>query len=239
MTQQTLMVDRRPEGAPTADDPLGRRPRRLSWRSVGPDLVYLTSGFFLTLFSFGLLLPLFVLGLSTAVLWVGLPILGFTLLTATWFARENRELLRRWGNPVGEPAHRWSSRRRVLGMLLDPRAWRELLHGILVALPLRITTFVVPIAWLAGGLGGVTWFVWGLFLPRDEHNGVAWLLVHGAGLDLGSNRYLAEALSMFVAGLILLVTAPLVTRLCARTDASVARVLLGGHTSGDLEGSVR
>lgn len=240
MTTQTLRPGRRPAGSRAhGGDRIDPGDRRLSWRSVGSDLAYLTSGFFLTLFSFVLLLPLFVVGLSTAVLWIGLPILGFTLLTATWFARENRELLRRWGDTVTEPAHRWSARRRLLSMLFDTQAWRELLHGTLIALPLRIATFVVPVVWLAGGLGGVTWFIWGVFLPRDEYNGIAWLLVHGAGLDLGTNRYLAEAVSMFLAGMALLVTAPLVSRVCARVDANVARVLIGGRTFADLEERVR
>lgn len=212
------------------------RTPRLSWRSLGPDLGYLTSGFLLTLFSFALLLPLTVVGLTTAVLWIGMPILGFTLLVATWFARENREAMRRWGLPVSEPTYRTASRRRVLSMLLDPQAWRELLHATLISFPLRLVTFVVPVTWVAGALGGLTWWIWGVFLPRDEYNGLAWLLVNVAGLDLGSNRYLAEAVSMFVAGLVLLVTAPLVARVCARLDVGVTRVLVGGHPT---EGPVR
>lgn len=240
MTTQTFLHDRRPTGVPTPDEHhLDRRVARLSWRSVGSDLAYLTSGFFLTLFSFVLLLTLFTIGVSTAVLWIGLPVLGFALLTATWFARENRELLRRWGDPVPEPGYRRPSGRWMVSMLADAQAWRELLHGMLIALPLRITTFVVPVSWLAAGLGGVTWFVWGVFLPRDDYNGVAWLLVHGAGLDLGSNRYLAEAITMFVTGLILLLTAPLVARLCARADATVARVLIGGQRSARVDGTDR
>lgn len=241
MTTQTFLRDRRPTGAhASVDSHHDRRVARLSWRSVGPDLAYLTSGFFLSLFSFVLLLTLFVLGVSTLVLWIGLPILGFALLTASWFARENRELLRRWGDPVAEPAHHWSARRRLLSMLLDAQAWRELLHGTLITLPLRIITFVVPVSWLAAGLGAVTWFIWGVFLPRDDdYNGVAWLLVHGAGLDLGGNSYLVEAGAMFVSGVILLLLAPVVTRLCALVDASVARVLIGGQWSARIDGSDR
>lgn len=240
MTTPHDTLEQRPIGLHAAD--AGRNNRQvpgISWRSVGPDLAYLASGFVLTLFSFVLLLPLFVLGLSTAVLWVGLPILGFMLLVATWFARENRELLRRWGDPVLEPEYRWTARRRVLSMLLDAQAWRELLHGTLVTFPLRIVTFVVPVAWLGAALGGLTWFVWGIFLPREDYNGLTWLLVEGAGLDLGPNRYLAEAVTMFLSGLVLLVTAPLVARLCAGVDAAVGRVLIGGHPAVRSGGSIR
>lgn len=232
MTTQTV-----PHHAPAvtrpASEELGTdRTPRLSWRSLGPDLGYLTSGFLLTLFGFALLLPLAVVGISTVVLWIGMPILGFTLLVATWFARENREAMRRWGLSIREPAYRASSRGRVLATLLDGQAWRELLHATLISFPLRLVTFIVPLAWVTGALGGLTWWIWGVFLPRDEYNGLAWLLVNVAGLDLGSNSYLAEAGTMFVSGLILLVTAPLVARGCARLDAGVARVLVGGHATG-------
>lgn len=239
MTTHPTLRDRHAPARPATLERHDDRVPRLSWRSVGPDLAYLTSGFFLTLFSFVLLVTLFVLGVSTAVLWIGLPILGFTLLIASWFARENRELLRRWGDPVAEPAHRRTPGRWMLSMVTDAQAWRELLHGTLVALPLRITTFVVPVSWLAAGLGGITWFIWGIFLPRDDYDGVAWLLVHGAGLDLGDNRYLVEAGAMFVSGVVLLLLTPLVTRACARADASVARVLVGGRWSSWDEGSHR
>src|SRR5699024_5490969 len=102
MTTQTLArVPRTTTGA--AAPAGGWTGPPLSWRSIGPDLAYLTAGFFVTLVSFILLVTLFTLGVSTLVLWVGAPVLGLMLLTATGFARENRELLRRWGAPVSEP----------------------------------------------------------------------------------------------------------------------------------------
>lgn len=194
---------------------------------MGADLAYLTSGFFLTLFSFVLLLTLLTVGVSTLVLWVGAPILGFMLLTATGFARENRELLRRWGDPVTEPRYRG---RRPLSMLADPTAWLETLHGTLVAFSLRTTTFVVTVSWLASALGGLTWFLWGHFLPQDDYNGLSWLLVQ-AGIDLPASEYLVESVLMFAGGGLLLLLAPAVTRVCATVDAGVARALLGGFGS--------
>lgn len=232
MTTQTLAPHRPPGGATAvgsataAGDHPGRG--RPSLAGLGADLAYLTTGFFLSLLSFIVLVPLFTLGLSTAVFWIGLPILGFTLLTASGFARENRELLRRRGTPVADPTYRRSPRRPVLGLLLDPHAWLALLHGTLIALPLRITTFVVPVTWLAGGLGGVTWFVWAVFLPDEEYNGLGWLLSRLLDVDLSAHAYLVEASTMFIGGAILLATAPLVTRLCAAVDGGVARATLGG-----------
>lgn len=223
MTTQTLS---RPPGPPPAV-PVGHAPL-LSWRSVTEDLTYVTAGFFLSLFSFTLLLTLFVIGVSTLVLWVGVPILGFTLLTATGFARENRELLRRTGWAVEEPTYRG---RRMTSLLTDPKAWLELLHGALVALPVRTVIFTVAVSWVAAALGGLTWFLWGHFLPQDDYQGLAWL-VHVAGVDIAASRYLLESVLMFASGVVLLVTAPLVIRSCATVDASLARALLGDVGSG-------
>lgn len=233
MSSQTITRDPQLTGASALGVPSpGRTVARMTWRSVGTDLAYLTAGFFLSVVSFVLLLTLFTLGAATAVVWVGLPITGFMLLTATGFARENRELLRRWGAPVEEPTYR---RRRVLTMLRDPKAWLETVHGMLVAFPLRLTTFVVSVTWLAGALGGLTWFLWGHFLPQDDDNGLAWLLGTVLDVDITGSWYLWESLTMGLAGLVLLLTAPLVTRLCVRADVTVARALLGPLGSPQAE----
>ena len=200
---------------------------RLSWRSLRPDLTYLTSGFFVSLISFIVLTTFFVVGLATLVIWIGAPILAFTLFLATGFARENREQLAAWGVPVADPTYRGRSS-RMLTMLVDPQAWGELLHGTLVAFPLRLATFVVPVSWVAGALGGLTWWVWGRFLPEDEFHGAAWLMERALGLDISANWYVAESIWMFVAGVLLLATAPLVARVCCSLDAAVSRALLGG-----------
>lgn len=235
MTTQTFTRDPRLTNAPAGSAGRTLRATRMSWRSVGADLTYLGSGCALSLFSFLLLVPLFTLGATTAVLWVGIPLTGFMLLTATGFARENRELLRRWGRPVAEPAYRG---RRPLTMLGDPKAWLEALHGMLIAFPVRLTAFLLPVSWFAGALGGLTWFLWGHFLPQDEYSGLAWLLTTVLELDVSGSWYLWESLTMAVAGLLLLVTAPVVTRVCAVTEATVTRALVGpfGTVTG-AEGS--
>jgi hypothetical protein len=201
---------------------------------MGGDFAYLVPGFFLTLFSFLVLVPLFALGLGTLVIWVGAPILAFMLLAASGFARENRELLRRWGEDVAEPDYRRApdgGRRRLLTMIGDLQAWKEALHGSLVAFPLRITTFVASITWVAAGLGGITYFLWAVFLPEGGQ-GLGQLLLRLADREVGVSWYVVESVTCFALGAVLLVLAPLVVRTCCRVDAAVARVFLTDRPFG-------
>src|SRR5690606_33753133 len=144
-------------------------------------------------------------------------------------ARENRELARRWGADVPEPAYRQPRAdgvRRLITTAADPQAWKEALHGILVAFPLRLVTFVLSVTWVTAGLGGITYFVWGVFLPDSDGGGLGWLLTRAADLELDASWYVIESVTNFVAGVLLLLLAPLVVRLCCVVDTAVVRVFL-------------
>lgn len=228
MSTQTLT---RPVGGGTV--PPRRTVPQISWRSMGHDFAYLVPGFFLTLVGFIILVPLFSLGTATLVIWIGAPILGFMLLAASGIARENRELMRRWGDDVAEPHYRQPApgvARRLITTIADPQTWKDLLHATLVAFPLRITTFVVSVAWVASALGSLTWWVWGRFLPEGGYQGMTWLYETVTGTDLGGNWYVTESVLYLIAGAVLLLLAPVVVRLCCRVDAVLARALLGGGT---------
>ncbi|GAB3247380.1 sensor histidine kinase [Arthrobacter pigmenti] len=209
---------------------------RPTWRSLPRDLAYVVSGFFITLIGFIMLVPLTVLGIATAVIWIGVPILGFALLLAGALARENRALLARQGLPVADPAYRRARSRlkQIVGAISDPQLWKDLLHGTMVTFPLRITTFVLSLTWLAAGAGGVTFFLWAGFLP-DDGDGLGSLLFGLAGIGAGLDPYLLDAAVNFVIGILCLVTAPWVIRLCTMVDGSIARVFLTGSWLPDLE----
>lgn len=202
---------------------------RPTWRSLPRDLAYVVSGFFITLIGFVILVPLTVFGIATAVVWIGVPVLGLALLLAGAWARENRALLGRQGTHLPKPAYRSpaSGLKQIIATISDPQLWKELLHGTLVAFPLRIITFVVSITWVATAAGGVTYFLWAIFLP-DERQGLGGLLSGLAGVDTGLDPYLLEAAVNFVIGVVFLVTAPWVIRLCTVVDGSIARVFLTG-----------
>ncbi|MFX4272727.1 sensor domain-containing protein [Propionibacteriaceae bacterium Y1685] len=226
----TAVVDADPTvpAAPFAAPDVDRA--RSPLHSVPQDLSYLTGGFVLSVISFILLITLFSVGLSLAAVVIGLPVLALSLLMASSFARENRRLLAAWqGSPVPAPPYGRPTTRRMWGTLGDPQLWKELLHGTVISLPVRITTFSIAVSWLVGGLGGLTYVLWGLFLPDD--GGLAELISGPLGVHLPWSAHLANSMLNFVAGAIMVLTAPFVIRTMAGIDASLARVFLTDHRS--------
>ena len=57
--------------------------RTATWRQIGSDLAYILPGFFVSIASFTALVALFTLGLSTIVIWIGLPVLVACLRVCT------------------------------------------------------------------------------------------------------------------------------------------------------------
>lgn len=197
-----------------------------TWRQMGADLAYILPGFFISLASFIVLVTLFSVGLSTLVVWVGLPILVATLALSRWFAGVNRRALRRWAGDIPPVHYRTPHKNNVGGMfrnLADPQLWRDLLHGGLVAFPLRTAAFGVSISLGVATLGGLTQWFWQRFLPRDN-TALAELL----GLDewLGVSPETAEAWLGFVYGVVLLALLPFIIHGLAVAIATTTRALL-------------
>jgi hypothetical protein len=199
----------------------------------GRDLGLVLPGFFLSLAAFVVLLPLAVLGVSTAVVWIGVWILPLSLLVAGWFAGVSRSRARAWGAIVPEPAYRptGTGNRGWVRLMADPRRWLDLAYEVLVAFPLRIATFSVTVTWIGVALGGLTWPLWARFIPGERNAGVEWFLAFLPDAwvsDSFATSLTAEYLWMVAWGLIALVTLPLVARLCATVDAAATRAALGG-----------
>lgn len=215
-------------------------PRRGVWRTAGRDLAYTVPAFLLGVLGFVALLPLVVLGVSTLVIVVGAFVLGFALLLATGLARENRALARFVGADLPEPRYRSTREdgsRRLLTVAADPQAWKEAVHALVVAFPLRLTIFVLGVTWVATGLGGVTYLFWGVFLPDRDGGPLVWLRDRGVDLDLAGSPHLTESALHFVTGVVLLLLAPLVLRLCVLVDTFVARVFLTDRAGSDTRWS--
>ncbi|GAA4506468.1 sensor histidine kinase [Brevibacterium yomogidense] len=208
--------------------PAGRRiPAQL-----GRDYAYVLPGFFLSLFAFVALVPLFALSVGTLVVWVGALLLPLTLLIARAFAQLSRARLRHWGAQVPTPVYR-SAQPGMLGWvntIADPRVWLDLAFETVLAFPVRILTFVVAVAWSAGALGGITYPLWGVFLPSDEVGLLELILdaVSDGSLSLAPGAgFLVEAAFRVVTGLVLLLTLPWVMRGLAHLDALVTTAALG------------
>lgn len=204
------------------------RPR--TWRQIGSDLAYLMPGFFISLASFTALVTLFSLGISTLILWVGLPVLVACLGTARWFANVNRSTLRRWAGEVPPVHYRTIRKYSISGMfrsLADPQLWKDFIHGMSVAFVYRTAAFCIALAFFGGALGALTQWIWIGFLP-PENTQLAEIL----GLDTLLNISPATAGLWFdlFCGVVLLLLIPFLTHLLAIGDAALSRALLTNET---------
>ena len=191
-------------------------------QGVGRDLAVLVGLFAVSLAGFVVCTTLFSAGAGLAVVVVGLFVLLACLAVAGWTARMDRALLRTAGVDLPETrypaptAGRWG-----LGRLAHPQSWRDLLH-VLVSFPVAVFSFSVAVSWVLGGLGGITYWFWSRWLPADN-NGLPALL--------GYPGRLADVAFNTVAGILLLVTVPVVLRALVRLHGAVAFALVVDETT--------
>ena len=213
--------------------PERRTDRRLyDPRGIARDLGYVLPGFFISLFAFVLLVTLTTFAIGTIVIWIGAALLPLSLYIATGFAEFSRARLRAWGVPIATPRY-LESGPGVMGRLRwarDPRRWLDLLFETIVALPLRIFTFSVAITWIASALGGISWPLWGYFLPDGDYRfpgSTIDALSGGAIPSSVSHSFLLEAGCYVLFGIAMLATLPPVMRGLAWIDAATTRAALG------------
>lgn len=151
---------------------------------------------------------------------VGMPILGTTLRFTDWFARAERA---RFAVTLGERIPTWPAGTRSgyrwrllprLAKLSERATWREVSYAVLRGPVSAAAAFVTLGVW-AFGLIMVTLPLFDWSLPRGGF--------HLAGGTLDE----AKAVFVAVAGLLVLLAAPQVTRGLAVADAALARRLLG------------
>ena len=197
------------------------------FRTLGRDARLVVPSLAVSVAAVIILIPLFALALGTAVIWVGVLLLSVVLVVASSFADLSRTRVRQWGAPLAAVPHRRRGRGLSgwLSIIGDGRRWLDLLFESLFALPVRIVTFSVAVSWFFGAIGGLTYVVWGRFLP-DDGSGLIDLIVAGWNqtpvVDLG---FAAEATFQFAAGLVLLLTFPFVLHAMALLE--VAAVTAG------------
>lgn len=163
-----------------------------------------------------------VLGMPIAM--IGMPIMGATLRVTDWFARTERA---RFAVTLGEQIPAWPDgsrsgyRMRLLPRLakLGERAtWREVLYALIRG-PLSAAAAFVSLCLWAVGLVMVT-------LPLYD-----WSLPGGGAHVDGRTLHEPKAVLAAMAGLLVLLAAPQVTRGLAAADAALARRLLGPPSS--------
>lgn len=204
---------------------------------LGRDCAYVLPGFFISLFGFLVLVPLFALSLGTVIIWVGALLLPLTLTIARGFAQLSRARVRHWGGTSVLGRYRPAESGMVgwVRTAADPRLWLDLVFETVIALPLRILTFSVAVSWMAAAAGGVTFFFWGAFLP-GERTGALQLFLEvlsdGAVPSTVAGSFALEGVWNLLLGVLFLLSLPGVMRGLARLDAAVTVAALGTGADG-------
>jgi signal transduction histidine kinase len=187
--------------------------------------LYLVASLAVGVFWFVVLVTGISVGTSLVIVWVGLPILGLTMLA--W--RGGAWLERRWvglmlGARIPEPYRPLPSGgllARWLAMAADPATWKDFAYLVLL-FPLGLVWFVVTVTLWSLALSMLTAPIYYRLLPNARIDIVWFSDRPNVVLDT-----LPEALAVAVLGLLLCVAAAWATRGMAVAHAAVAQGLLG------------
>ena len=208
-------------------------------RRLGLDTLYVLTALPLGVAAFVVASVGLSLGVGTLIVWVGVPVLSFTLVAASGFARLERLRLEQWqGRRVTRPVYlrarpedAWL--RRLLTPLRDPQNWLDVLwatFGWIVS----TVVFVLVVALWAEALAGVTYPLWAHWLPEDNGGPVTSLLVRLSGGEQGGVVDLSISVAV---GLLTLALLPWLVRGCAWVNEAFADLVLNAR--GELSEQVR
>jgi signal transduction histidine kinase len=218
-----------------------------AWTRTPGSALYLLAVFVLAMVSVSVLASLFWTGVGLLVLVIGLPIVVGTLIVARGFGVADRALLSLTGLPrVDEPewnrdvpgaAGFWMTLTRPVR---NAHYWVYLVHGMIVSPIISTISFVLTTVWLSVGLGGLTYWIWGAFIPRGDAG--EWGRYVGDALPWlfgGWGSWSIEVVLYLIAGVVFTFTMPWVLGGLALGHHSVAKGMLGRWQSDDLAAEVR
>ncbi len=192
-----------------------------TWMSTLYLLLTLVTGVLWFVVTFTLL----VTGVSTLIIWIGIPILLFTFWVVRFAAQAERSLIRTMiGIDIADPYRsipddtsfwgRWKLR------ATDPATWRDLVY-LWLLMPLKILWFTVVVVMYGVALSLMA-------TPILVANGLDAMMIDGAGdqflfvIDTMGEAWVAVAI-----GLLLLAIVPSTVRAIAQVQGGLARALLG------------
>ncbi|MDI6100487.1 sensor histidine kinase [Actinoplanes sp. NEAU-A12] len=151
-----------------------RSPARRHLRQLGIDTQYVFFGFPLGLVTLVVALTGFAVGIGTAIIWVGLPILVGTLMLSRGFAVVERARIgpvlgRKVPHPVYRTAEAQGLVRRTFISLADGQAWLDMVHGMFRFIPSTLA-FCFVLTWWAGTLAGLTYPLYDWAIPNPPDN---------------------------------------------------------------------
>lgn len=231
-TQATTLDDTVTRQMPTPGTDRSDRPWKHAGRGTGVtralwDTGYLLSAFPLALVGFVLAAAGVSIGVATVILWVGLPLLTFTVLACSVLARlERSRLVTLQALPAHRPAFLRADAdagfvRRCLTPLRDPQRWLDVVWS-LVGLLTALVGFSVALVWVTAMVAGLTYGAWFWALPAPSGESLSGLVGLGdhVALDIAANFVLGAAAA--------LTWAPVV-RAAAWLHATVAHALLNSR----------
>jgi signal transduction histidine kinase len=217
------------------------------WRGVPRELGFLLLSLPIVVVGFGLLNGLFWPGVGTVIVYVGL----FLVLAALYLARGfgTLELFRLRASGHGDitrPQWRSAEARRgfwraAFGPYVNGHYWLYLAHGAIINPVVGIATWALTLGWVAGGLGGTTFWFWDRF---DSHVGQDFHLsrvLFGAFFPDAAHPFdpvTGDRVLFFAFGLIFLATVPFVTRALTSVHAAIAHGFLAAWRSEALQREV-
>lgn len=128
----------------------------------------------------------------------------------------------------------WGWARSLFG---NGHYWLYSLHTVVINAIVSIVSWTLTITWIAGSLGGTTWWIWGRFIPEGNSPWFLsrWLFqILGVSAEGATDWRMLDDLIQFGLGLVFLATLPFVVHGLVLLHNVIARGVLGKFASEDL-----
>ncbi|GAA2133395.1 sensor histidine kinase [Glycomyces algeriensis] len=203
---------------------------RKTLRQLGIDTGYLLSMFFIALPAFIIGVTGTVLGVGTAVIWIGVPIAAATLFAMRGMAAAGRSMLpavlrRELPRPRYKRAREDASAlRRYLTPLTDGQSWLNVLWAVAI-LPIAITGFAVAISWWCATVAALLYpaYSWIIRAATDDSDDGLRYATEWLGWG---DSYLAQSILAVIGGVFMALTLVPVLRGLALAQALVGKGML-------------
>ncbi len=205
---------------------LDTRPYGQAIKEVPRNLLFLLSEFPVAIAVLTVLVALSAAGVSTVIVYVGIPLLALALWLAHRAARLSVRRLQWVGRQVSHTIPSGSAGGLFRRTFFDARAWLRLVYGVAVAPPAAALSWAVTVVWVAAALGGLTYWAWSAAIPVSVDtwrlSGVLADVVGVGGAGLGA----VDGVLYFAVGAVLLLALPRVLTVLVDAHHFLARSLI-------------
>jgi signal transduction histidine kinase len=215
------------------------------WAGVPRELGFLLPLLPIVIAGLSILSSVFFTGVGMIFIVVGIFIVVASLFIARGFGMFEVLRLRGAGFPPitapkwdrVAPSGGWFT--KLIAPTIDGHYWLYLLHGMIVNPIVGIITWTLTIVWTSTALGGVTYWIWGRYLPDDRDwtfLGVVSQFFTGRFIDV--DRYTGDSILFLIVGLFFTATLPFITRGLTWVHYGIGRGMLSAFLSEELRQQV-